>query len=283
MSKIKENKKQIWLEKFDCFSLNGKDSRRFLNGITTGNIVDLNNKVLKTCWLSPKGILKSLLEINCSGNQLEVVVLAGNTNQIRKYFDDIIFPSDDVSLSDTFSINRLQKVDDINSWRINEPIFFKNEDKKYDFHNDKQYLMNTNDLKLWKINQAIPCLESEINGKNNPLELGLTDLIDFKKGCYLGQETMSKIRNVASLKQEIRVWTANKDKVLNLESENKNIYNNHNKEKYVGYITSIYKLDSRTIKGLAMIKRKYLDKGNSFFSDYFGQISIDKSVGSTFL
>ena len=283
MSKIKENKKQIWLEKFDCFSINGKDSRRFLNGITTGNIVDLNNKVLKTCWLSPKGILQSLLEIYCSGNQLEVIVLAGNTNQIRKYFDDIIFPSDDVSLSDTFSINRLQKVDDINSWRINEPIFFKNEDKKYDFHNDEQYLMNTNDLKLWKINQAIPCLESEINGKNNPLELGLTDLIDFKKGCYLGQETMSKIRNVASLKQEIRVWTAYKDKVLNLESENKNIYNNHNKEKYIGYITSIYKLDSRIIKGLAMIKRKYLDKGNSFFSDYFGQISIDKSVGSTFL
>ncbi|MEC8529550.1 MAG: chlorite dismutase family protein [Thermoproteota archaeon] len=35
--------------------------------------------------------------------------------------------------------------------------------------------------------------EKEINGKNNPLELGLQDLIDFNKGCYLGQETISKI------------------------------------------------------------------------------------------
>ena len=61
MSKIKENKEQFWLEKFDCFSVTGKDSKRFLNGITTGNIVDLNNKVLKSCWLSPNGILKSLL------------------------------------------------------------------------------------------------------------------------------------------------------------------------------------------------------------------------------
>ena len=69
MSKIKEYKKQIWLEKFDCFSITGKDSKRFLNGITTGNIVDLNNKVLKTCWLSPNGVLKSLLEINCLKNQ----------------------------------------------------------------------------------------------------------------------------------------------------------------------------------------------------------------------
>ena len=282
MSKIKENKEQFWLEKFDCFSVTGKDSKRFLNGITTGNIVDLNNKVLKSCWLSPNGILKSLLEINCSENALKVIVLVGNTSEIRKYFNDIIFPSDDISLSDTFSINRLQQVDDMNSWRITQPIFFKNEDKKYDFYKNNPNSMNTNDLQLWKINQAIPSLNSEINGKNNPLELGLADLIDFNKGCYLGQETMSKIRNVSSLKQEIRVWTA-KDKDLNLESVNKGIYNNQNKEKSVGYITSIYKLDSGIIKGLAMIKRKYLNKANSFFSDNFGQISINKSVGSTFL
>ena len=282
MSKIKENKEQFWLEKFDCFSITGKDSKRFLNGITTGNIVDLKNKVLKTCWLSPNGILKSLLEINCLENELKVIVLVGNTSEIRKYFNDIIFPSDDVSLSDTFSINRLQQVDDMNSWIITQPIFLKNEDKKYDFYKNNPNSMNTNDLQLWKINQAIPSLNSEINGKNNPLELGLTDLIDFNKGCYLGQETMSKIRNVSSLKQEIRVWTA-KDKDLNLGSENKIIYNDQNKEKSVGYITSIYKLDSRIIKGLAMIKRKYLNKENSFFSDNFGQISINKSVGSTFL
>ena len=78
------------------------------------------------------------------------------------------------------------------------------------------------------------------------------------------------------------MWTA-KDKDLNLESVNKIIFNNQNKDKSVGYITSFYKLDSRIIKGLAMIKRKYLDKENSYFSDNFGQISIDKSVGSTFI
>ena len=282
MLKIKENKKQIWLEKFDCFSVKGKDSKRFLNGITTGNIIELNKKVLKTCWLSPYGILKSLLEINCLENQLEVIVLIGNTIEIKKYFNEIIFPSDDVVLSETFSINRIQEVDDINSWRINQPIFLKNEDKEYDFYKNNPNNMNTNDLKLWKINQAIPSLDNEINGKNNPLELGLTDLIDFKKGCYLGQETMSKIRNVSSLKQEIRVWTA-KDSVLKFKSENKNIYNNKEKEKKVGYISSIYKSGSKTIKGLAMIKRQYLDKENIFFTDNYCQISIDKSIGSIFL
>ena len=281
MSKIKENKEQIWLEKFDCFSITGKDSKRFLNGITTGNIIDLNNKVLKTCWLSPNGILKSLLEINCLENKLEVIVLEGNTIEIRKYFNDIIFPSDDVTLSETVSINRVQEVDNLHSWRINQPIFFKNDDKEYDFYKNNPNNMNSNDLQLWKINQAIPSLDNEINGKNNPLELGLTDLIDFNKGCYLGQETMSKIRNVSTLKQEIRVWTAKNSK-YNLDFVDRNIYKNEKKEKSVGYITSIYKLGSQNFKGLAIIKRKYLNTENVFFAENC-QITIDKSIGSTFL
>ena len=281
MSESKENKKQIWLEIFDCFSITGKDSKRFLNGITTGNISDLNNKVLKTCWLSPNGILKSLLEINFLENKLEIIVLVGNTIEIRKYFNDIIFPSDDVALSDTFSINRIQEVDNMNSWRINQPIFFQNEDKEYNFYKNNPNNMSNNDLQLWKINQAIPSMNNEINGKLNPLELGLTDLIDFNKGCYLGQETMSKIRNVSSLKQEIRVWTA-KDPKYNIDLIDRNLYNNKNKEKSVGYITSFYKLGFQNIKGLAIIKRKYLNKENVFFADNC-EISIDKSIGSTFL
>jgi folate-binding protein YgfZ len=266
MSKIKVNNKQIWLEKFDCFSLVGKDSKRFLNGITTGNIIQINNKVLKTCWLSPNGVLRSLLEINCIDNQLEVVIVVGNTSEIRQYFNQIIFPSDDVLLSDTYSINRVQEIDDMNSWRINQPIFFKNEDKEYDFYNKNPNNINTNDLQLWKINQAIPSLDREINGKNNPLELGLLDLVDFNKGCYLGQETMAKIRNIDSLKQEIRVWTA-KDSVFNSEFENKNIYNNYKKEKSAGYITSIYKFDSQTIKGLGVkfVNTSYITSRFFFF------------------
>ena len=282
MSNLKEKKIKLWLEKFDCFRLFGKDSRRFLNGLTTGNIINLKNEVLKTCLLTPNGVLKSLLEIICFDNHLEVIVLEGNINEIRKYFNDIIFPSDDVKLSDTFSINRFQEVNDVNSWRINQPIFFKNENQEYDLYKKNPNLMNINDLKIWKINQAIPSLDNEINGKNNPLELGLTDLIDFDKGCYLGQETMAKIRKVSSLKQEIRVWSA-KDSILNFDPENKNIYINSIKEKSVGYITRFYKLNSQITIGLAMIKRKYLIKGNSFFSENFGQINIDKSVGSTFL
>ncbi len=274
-------KKKFWLEKFDCFSLTGRDARKFLNGITTGNILNSEKKVIKTCWLTPNGVLRSLLEINFLERNLEVIILAGNTHEIVDYFKQIIFPADDVLLSEPFVINRIQEIDESSSWRTYQPIFFKKEDKEFEIYKNKLNLLNPNDLKLWKINQAIPSLGMEINGKNNPLELGLQDLIDFNKGCYLGQETMSKIKNVSSLKQEIRTWKSLESN-FNLDVEDKNLYINSAKDISVGKITSFFKSDSQ-IKGLAMIKRKYLEEGNYFFSEIFGKIIINKSVGSIFL
>ena len=249
---MQDIKKKFWLEKFDCFSVTGKDARKFLNGITTSNILNSENKVIKTCWLTPNGVLRSLIEINFLERNLEVIILSGKTNEIIDYFNQIIFPADDVLLSEPFLIHRIQEVDESRSWKTYQPIFYKKEDKGFEIYKNELNLLNSNDLKIWKVNQAIPSLDMEINGKNNPLELGLRDLIDFKKGCYLGQETMSKIKNVSSLKQEIRIWKSFESS-LNLDVEDTKLYINAAKDISVGKITSFFKSDSQ-IKGLAMIK-----------------------------
>ena len=70
---MQDIKKKFWLEKFDCFSITGKDARKFLNGITTSNILNSENKVIKTCWLTPNGVLRSLIEINFLERNLEAV------------------------------------------------------------------------------------------------------------------------------------------------------------------------------------------------------------------
>ena len=49
---MQDTKKKFWLEKFDCFSVTGKDARKFLNGITTSNILNSENKVIKTYFLN---------------------------------------------------------------------------------------------------------------------------------------------------------------------------------------------------------------------------------------
>ena len=69
---------------------------------------------------------------------------------------------------------------------------------------------------------------------------------------------------------------------MNLDLEDKNLYINSAKDISVGKITSFFKSNSQ-IKGLAMIKRKYLEDGRYFYSEIFGKIIINKSIGSIFL
>ena len=274
--------KKAWLEKFPFFCLSGKDNKRFLNGITTSNILLESNNIVKTCWLDPKGILKALLEIHFIENQLFLVVIEGNVNEIKDYFEQIRFPADDVKISDIKFILRIQEVDDFISWRDYKSYLLE-EINKDDFIS-KNYLsvMDKYDLIRWKISQAIPVEGLEINGKNNPLELGLVDLIDSKKGCYLGQETISRLKNNNSIKQEIRLWKSNLP-LKNIELKKHKIFLNEKREKVVGNITSYAVNDAKGQIGLALIKKKFLDKDESIFYIQYGTISVIKSVGSIFL
>ena len=278
----KELTKKIWLEKFSIFFLNGIDNKRFLNGITTSNMVQAKSNIVKTCWLNPKGVLRSLLEIHYIKNQLLILTLEGNVNEIKKYFEDIIFPADKVQISDIRTIYRIQEVDDSYSWKESNPILLSEEECDEFILKKSLLIMKTNDLNIWKIKQAIPCKNFEIDGANNPLELGLADLIDFKKGCFLGQEIMARLKNVSSLKQEIRVWKSNQP-VNNQELEDNKIFLDNDRGKIVGYITRFLMLNEKEFIGLVLVKKNYLGDKFKFFSKKFGSIKLNQSIGSLFL
>jgi len=276
----KENKKNFWLEEFESFYIEGNDSKRYVNGITTTNM-NLDVTFMQACWLNPKGILRALLEIHVYKDKLLIINIEGNIEEIKEFFENMVFPTDEVFLSDNFSIFRLQEVEQNQPWRNFEPkIFIKQDPKKYCLDNQIEFLKSSN-LEEWKIRQAIPRLNFEIDGKNNPLELGLYDLVDFNKGCYLGQETMARLKRISSLKQEIRVWSAF---ILNenFELNDKKIYLNENKKTITGTITSSLFLSSNKVIGLAMMKKNYLNQLTSFFNDELGSINVEKSIGSAF-
>ena len=276
----KENKKIFWLEEFESFYVEGDGSKRFINGITTNNI-NLDVPFIQTCWLDPKGILRALLEIHVYKDKLLLVNIEGNIGEIKDFFGDMIFPSDKVFLSDSFPIFRLQAVEKDQPWRNIAPkIFVKEDPKKYCLDNQIELLQLRN-LEEWKIWQAIPRLNYEIDGTNNPLELGLYDLIDFNKGCYLGQEMMARLNRTSSLKQEIRVWSANINN-QNFELNDKKIYLNVNKKIITGIITSVLTLGSKKVIGLAMIKKNYLNQLDKFFNEELESIKVEKSIGSAF-
>ena len=44
-----------------------------------------------------------------------------------------------------------------------------------------------------RIDLGIPCAGDDYSDRTNPLEVGLMDLIDFDKGCYVGQEVVARL------------------------------------------------------------------------------------------
>ena len=54
-----------------------------------------------------------------------------------------------------------------------------------------------------RIQAGLPAWGHEIDGRSNPLELGLLALVDFDKGCYVGQEVVARLANYEKVQRRL--------------------------------------------------------------------------------
>jgi folate-binding protein YgfZ len=52
------------------------------------------------------------------------------------------------------------------------------------------------DIEAWRIRQGTPRMGADFGPDALPAEAGLEDTIDFTKGCFLGQESVARVRNL---------------------------------------------------------------------------------------
>ncbi len=277
-----EKKSLVWDETFPSLLLKGEGTDAFLHGQTTADIFAQKQleRIFLSCWLSTKGSLKALLEIRMLNNMAEIVIIGGEMNAIIDGFESVIFPADKVKLEIIKPIRRIQKINNYQSWKESNPIWIDNSDL---IENQiSRYIKATKeDLEIWKKRQGIPGFEREINGETNPYELGLADIINLDKGCYLGQEAIARFYRSKFLRCQLRYWQAygeadNFDigkKLLSTKQDNKSKRN-------VGVITSSIKSNNNFLFGLALIKNNFIDK-DICFSEKDESIIIKKPISFT--
>jgi folate-binding protein YgfZ len=56
-----------------------------------------------------------------------------------------------------------------------------------------------------RVERLLPMRGAEIDGQANPLELGLVELVDFAKGCYIGQEVIARLHNYEKVQRGLRL------------------------------------------------------------------------------
>jgi folate-binding protein YgfZ len=65
--------------------------------------------------------------------------------------------------------------------------------------------VSAEDLETWRIHRGIVRMGSDFGPDALPAEAGLEDTIDFTKGCFLGQESVAKVRNLGHPPRVLRL------------------------------------------------------------------------------
>jgi folate-binding protein YgfZ len=110
---------------------------------------------------------------------------------------------------------------------------------------------------IYRIENGVPSAPNELNDEFNPLEAGLDDLIDFNKGCYIGQEVIARLQTYNKVQKKL-VGLKFSDP---LEFNNGHFVLEDNGEE-VGKLTS-YTFSQKMIApiGLAYIRNSHLSPG----------------------
>jgi len=110
---------------------------------------------------------------------------------------------------------------------------------------------------IYRIENGVPSAPNELNDEFNPLEAGLDDLIDFNKGCYIGQEVIARLQTYNKVQKKL-VGLKFSDP---LEFNNGHFVLEDNGEE-VGKLTS-YTFSQKMMApiGLAYIRNSHLSPG----------------------
>ncbi len=269
----------FWDTSFPLFKLEGPDCKNFLNSQTTFDVSRLKEGALfRTCWLSPIGRFKALLEGKVVGECIKFIVLLGDIKEVIDGLNKVIFPLDRVNIIACDQVRRLQIISMNESWKETDTQWLSNKDKTPKGY-DRIKSANKAILQEWKFKQGLPDRMNNIIQKCNPFEIGLSDFVNLEKGCYLGQETLSKVKNLGSLKYNLRFFEyegeLNSGEKLTLSCEYDESNSNSNVGKVCSSIISCY---NKTI-GLALIRKRFSSFDNLQLGEGRGIIKIKVPIG----
>ncbi len=101
---------------------------------------------------------------------------------------------------------------------------------------------------------GIPAVGLELDGKANPLEAGLKDLISFTKGCYVGQEVVARLDTYDKLQKQLVKLTGSSPLVEGAELTASG--------KRAGVVTSVSDLaGQQNFNALGFARRGHWDEG----------------------
>jgi tRNA-modifying protein YgfZ len=201
----------IDLSKRAKFRITGADRLRFLNGQITNDLRKASEtSAIEACILNAKGKTDAHIYVSASGDSFLVDAAADLRETLKVRLERYVI-ADDVQIEDVtdqFSLFHAlsQHPPTVENGRIVSVRRFA--DLGWDIRGDAtQYRVSLEELssrwalrdsdaaEVMRIEQGIPSWGHELTNEIIPIEANLEQrAIDYQKGCYIGQEVISRIK-----------------------------------------------------------------------------------------
>jgi folate-binding protein YgfZ len=116
-------------------------------------------------------------------------------------------------------------------------------------------------FEYFRIDNAIPGSDREYGEHANPIEAGLLSLVDFDKGCYVGQEVIARLDAYDKVQRYVRVLKSSSPLVdqakLTVDSKSGGV---------VTSASSIANSDGEYL-GLALVRKAFVERGTALDAD----------------
>lgn len=205
-----------WIELTDraVFRLTGPDRVRYLNGQVSNDVSqDLEATAIAACVCSLKGKVEALVWISSDGDSL---IIDGELSQRDELFErlDRYLIADECELHDiTGELTLIHHFDHAQAGIHSRRTLRAGKDLWLPRSNDHPFEgskeVDNDSFARAELLAKIPKAGLEITASEFPAELGLdTWAVNFHKGCYLGQEVISRIESVGRVKRALLLATA---------------------------------------------------------------------------
>lgn len=194
------------------FRLTGSDRVRYLNGQVTNDVRRVKaDATLYACVTDAKGRIVGDVFVHAMEDTLLLDAEPGLRETLGMRLERYIV-ADDVELTDVTEEWQLWHVfgtsDYSNGMRSNRfgvegvDLWLPAGSAPPTF--GSLPILNEADLETWRILQKVPRWPHELNAETFPPEAGLeTRAMDFTKGCYIGQEILSRIKTTGKMPREL--------------------------------------------------------------------------------
>ena len=181
----------------------GRDVEKFIDGLSTNKVEFSKNQVIDTLVLNNKAKILGQLHLFELNQMVISVTVADDFEQLLKYLKSKVL-AQDVAINDVTNLNFIDIIYD--EGNINKQVT-KEKDTTIiginGMYNIELYSVklsrkdcdgDSGSFTNWRVDNLIPWYNHEISNSVNPYQCGLGYQVHENKGCYTGQEILTRMR-----------------------------------------------------------------------------------------